>query len=115
MLKTIGLPILAFVVAAVLWVSQCSGPKPMLVGSPQVEPPDQPGDPYRVRTTVRNSGPGHGEVRVTVRLIDSASGEAYQKDDTLQLQPSETARVVVEIPAPPSDYEPDVEVESPPR
>jgi hypothetical protein len=115
MLRTIVAPVAAFILAAVLWVSQCSGPKPSVVGRPRVAVPEQPGDPYRVEGTIRNDGPGHGEVRVSFRLIDRASGEAYQKDDDVQLERGETARASVEIPAPPADYEAEIEAQYPPR
>lgn len=115
MVRAIVLPILAFAVAAVLWVGQCSGPQPTVVGAPRVEEPEQPGDRYKVEATVQNGGFGQGEVRVVVRLVEKDSGEAYRKDEPLQLERGETARVVVELPAPPGEYEPEVEVEYPPR
>jgi hypothetical protein len=115
MLRITAASIVAFVVAAVLWVSQCSGPKPSVVGQPRVMAPEQPGDPYRVEGTIRNDGPGHGEVRVTFRLVDKSSGEAYQKDDELQLEGRQTARAVVDMPAPPGDYAAEIEAQYPPR
>jgi hypothetical protein len=114
-LRIIAVPIVAFVLAAVLWVSQCSGPRPSVVGQPRVTAPEQPGDPYRVEGTIRNDGPGHGEVRLSFRLIDKASGEAYQKEDELQLEGGQTARAVVEMPAPPGDYAAEIEAQYPPR
>jgi hypothetical protein len=113
-LRAMVVPIATFAVLAVLWVTQCSGPRPTVIGAPQVQAPARPGDPLRVQATVRNDGPGHGEVRVTFRLRDPASGEAYQDDETVQLDRGETARVVGEIRAPPGSYEPEVQVEYPP-
>jgi hypothetical protein len=111
----VGLLSILAVVLATLWVSQCSGPKPSVVGSARVEAPQQPGDPYRVEASIRNDGPGHGEARVTFRLIDAGAGAAYQKDEPVELERGETARVVVEIPAPPGDYAADVDVQYPPE
>ena len=115
MLRSIAFSILGFVAASALWVSQCSGPKPVFIGAPRVDSPQQPGDPYRVEATIRNEGLGHGEARVTFRLVDQASHEAYLKDEPIQLERGETAHVIVEILAPPADYQPRVDVEYPPR
>src|SRR5689334_6177664 len=115
MLRTIVLAVVAFALSAVLWVSQCSGPRPIVVGAPRVQAPVQPGDKYTVETTIRNQGKGHGEVHVTVRLISEDSPAVYQQDESVQLQENEEVRSVVEIPAPPGTYDPQVEVEYPPR
>src|SRR5215208_4023872 len=109
----IGLVVFGMVMA--LWVTQCSGPRPVVVGEPMVRAPDQPGEPYQVEARITNEGPGHGEVRVIVRLENRSTGQAYQKDETLELDRGEDARVVVEINAPPADYAPHVQVEYPPR
>jgi hypothetical protein len=109
------LGVVVFGIAIALWVTQCSGPRPMLVGEPTVRAPDQPAEPYHVEAHIANEGPGHGEVRVMFRLENRATGQAYQKDEMLELDRGEDARVVVEINAPPADYEPRVEVEYPPR
>jgi hypothetical protein len=106
--------VLVAVALAAMWVSQCSGPRPELVGSPAVRPPAQPGQAYRVEATVRNAGPGHGQVQVVVRLRDRATGRSYQRNDTAQLESGEQTSVVVEIFAPPGDYEPNIEVSYPP-
>jgi hypothetical protein len=108
-------PLLAALASAVLWVANCSGPQPSVVGGVQLEDPSGPGEPYHVQTTVRNAGPGHGQVNVTFRLHDPATGQTFQGDRQVQLEGGETARVVAEILAPPGSYEPDVEVEYPPR
>ena len=115
MVRSVTLIVLAYGIAAALWVSQCSGPKPVVVGTPDVEAPEQPGYLYRVTAIVRNDGVGHGEAKATFRLLEKSSGQAYQQETSVQLDRGETARVVVEIPAPPGSYEPDVEVEYPPR
>ncbi len=102
------------VVLLVLWVTQCSGPRPEVVGSPQLRAPESPGQPYVVDARVRNGGPGHGQVQVTARLRDTATGQAYQRDEQVQLEPGEDARVAIEVQAPLGEYQPDLEVTYPP-
>jgi hypothetical protein len=102
------------VALAVLWVVNCSGPRPA-VSDVSVSPPSAPGAPHRVQATVRNQGPGHGQVSVSVRLVDPAAQQTYQEDRKLALEAHETTRLVAEIHAPPGDYVPRVEVEYPPR
>jgi hypothetical protein len=115
MVRTVLLPVLGFAIVAGLWVSQCSGPKPTVVDGAHIEAPEQPGDPYKLNATIRNDGPGHGEVRVTFRLIDAASDAAFQKGEHVQLERNETARVVVEISAPPATYRSEVVADYPPE
>ena len=112
---------LAFLMALVgvgcitaLWVGQCSGPRAAVDGLPTVLAPEQPGQPYRVVAAIRNTGPGHGEVQVTFRLRDRATGQTYQHIDRAQLEPGSLIQVVAEIPALPGDYEPSVQVDYPP-
>ncbi len=107
----VGVVVAAAIIGS--WVSQCSGPRPELVGSATVRSPQQPGDAYHVEAAVRNSGPGHGEVQVTARLRDRASGRAYQRDERVQLERGEQTNVVIEIFAPPGEYEPQVDVQYP--
>ena len=102
------------VVLVGLWINRCSGPRPEVVGAPIVRAPQAPGEPYHVETTVRNLGPGHGEVQLTVRLRDAASGRGYEREETAQLEAGEQVSVVAEIFAPPGTYEPQVEVTYPP-
>jgi hypothetical protein len=97
-----------------LWVARCSGPWPVVDGPPLVRAPQQPGQPYQVEATIRNTGPGHGEVQVTFSLRDRASGKTYQHIDRAQLEAGEVAHLAVEIPAPPGDYESTVHVDYPP-
>jgi hypothetical protein len=115
MIRGTLLSMVAFGLAAMLWVAQCSGPRPVVVGPAQIHAPDQPGSAYHVEARIRNEGPGHGEARATFRLIDGTSGEAYQKDVDVELEPGETARVVAEIAAPPAAYRSQVEVKYPPE
>jgi hypothetical protein len=102
----------ALVVA--LWVVQCSGPRPDVVGSPTVRPPDESGQPYVVEVNVRNSGPGHGQVQVIARIRDRATGRTYQKTEQAQLEAGEETRLAIDIDAPEGEYEPRIEVEYPP-
>lgn len=105
---------LAFAVLIALWISQCSGPRAELVGAPTVRPPAQPGGAYQVEATLRNAGPGHGEIQAVLRLRERATGRAYQVAETAQLERGELASLVVEIFAPPGDYAPEVELNYPP-
>ncbi|HEU0026903.1 MAG TPA: hypothetical protein VFQ25_07280 [Ktedonobacterales bacterium] len=97
-----------------LWVVNCSGPRPV-ASDPRVEAPLRAGDPYHVTALVSNEGPGHGEARVTFRLRDTQTGRVYQQIASVTLDPDETIVVGVDIAAPPSQYEPIVEAEYPPR
>jgi hypothetical protein len=97
-----------------LWVSQCSGPRPVVDSAPVVLPPEQPGQPYRVDVAIRNAGPGHGEVQVTFSLRERTTGKTYQRIDHAQLESGDLTHVAVEIPAPQGDYEPAVQVDYPP-
>lgn len=109
-----GVPLLVAVVAAVLWVAQCSGPRPV-VEDVRLEPPTVADGPYRVEANVTNAGRGHGEVAVTIKLQDQASGRTFQTDRKLDLEDHETTRVIADIPAPPATYTPTVEALYPPR
>lgn len=106
--------LIAVVAAAFLWAANCSGPRPSVLSTRLFEP-EQPGDPYRIEATVRNGGPGHGEVNLLFGLVDPAGGPPYLETKQVQLAPGETARVVAEVPAPEGNYQPKVEVEYPPR
>jgi hypothetical protein len=99
-----------------LWVANCSGPQPIVdQASVRLVEPSNEGTPYRVEAVLRNRGRGQGEVTVHVRLRDRASGVAVQKDEQVDLDPHQSTLVVVEVPAPPSTYVPEVEAEYPPR
>jgi hypothetical protein len=112
LVAVIGL--IAIVCVVALWVSQCSGPRPVVEGEPVVFAPDQPGQPYRVEATILNTGPGHGEVEVTFNLRDATTGRQYQQIEHAQLEPGRAVRLAVEIPAAPGTYVPSVQVEYPP-
>ena len=72
-------------------------------------PPSSDGAPYRVEATIRNTGRGHGEVAVTVRLRDDRAGRSVETDRKLDLEEHETTLLVADVPAPPCEYTPDVE------
>ncbi len=97
-----------------LWILNCSGPQPQVLDV-QLIGPLGPGQPYRVEATVSNRGRGHGEVAVTFRLRDRTTRQTVEEERRAQLQPGETVRVAALILAPPGSYEPEVQVEYPPR
>ena len=70
-------PVLLLVVATALWITNCSGPRPV-ASDPRVEAPTTPGKPYHVTARVHNDGPGHGQVRVVFQLRDIHTGRVYQ-------------------------------------
>jgi hypothetical protein len=106
--------LVAVVCVTALWVSQCSGPSAVVDGQPVVVAPEQPGQPYRVEASIRNTGPGHGEVEVTFSLRDTATGQIYQQIEHAQLEPHSLIRLAVEMPAAPGNYAPSVQVKYPP-
>jgi hypothetical protein len=107
-------PIGVAAVLGVLWVAQCSGPQAEVVSVELVEPARK-GAPYQVHAMLRNEGPGHGEVNVTARLRERASGRTVQQERKAHLREKETTLVVVEVPAPRGSYTPEVEVDYPPQ
>lgn len=111
--RTIG-PLALLLVLAGLWVANCSGPRPS-VADVQVTAPRAEGEPYLVGALIRNEGRGHGEVKVSFRLRDRASGQTVEQGAKVDLEDGETTRLVVEIQAPPGDYAPMVEAIYPPR
>ena len=110
LMLTVGL----LIAVPVLWVLKCSGPEPT-VGDLRMVPPPGEGAPYLVEALVRNSGPGHGQVAVTFRLVDRKTGHTVEEDRKAQLEPGEASWVSAQIYAPPSEYEPHVEVSYPAR
>ena len=106
-----GLALVAALV--VLWVFNCSGPRPSVSDVRLIEPRSA-GDPYRLEATVRNDGRGHGQVDLIFQLRDRASGRVVQEEQKAILEPDETTLAVAEILAPPGDYTPEVEAQYPP-
>jgi hypothetical protein len=101
-------------VTLALWIANCSGPQPR-VSDIRLQAPAGEGEPYAVQAVVENRGWGEGEVGITARLRDRASGRTLQQDESLHLQKGEVAQVLVLIAAPKADYTPELEAEYPPR
>jgi hypothetical protein len=110
----LSLGLLVTIVLTVLWVSECTGPRPV-VGDVRLDPPASEGAPYRVEASVTNTGRGHGEVAVTIRLRDESSDRSVQTDRRIELDEHETTRIIADIVAPTATYTPDVEAIYPPR
>ncbi|HEU5440545.1 MAG TPA: hypothetical protein VFU88_14770 [Ktedonobacterales bacterium] len=107
------LPFLLLLGMAALWVTNCSGPRPV-VSDPQVEAPTAPDKPYYVTVRVQNDSPGHGQVQLVFRLRDIHSGHVYQQSEQVTLRSGETAVVGVDISAPSGEYQPNVTASYPP-
>lgn len=101
-------------VALALWVTNCSGPQPR-VSDVRLRPPAGEGQPYAVEAVVANRGWGEGEVGLTARLLNRASGRTVQQDQTLHLRRGEVAEVEVLLATPRAEYTPELEAEYPPR
>lgn len=106
--------VVAFVVVCFLWIVNCSGPRPSW-SQLQVQPPSGASQSYQVTLDVTNSGPGHGEVDVVVRLKSKATGKTYEQDQTVTLESGETSVVTLQVNAPPGQYTTQVDLEYPPR
>lgn len=94
----------------------CYGPKPVVVGQ-ELRPPTAPGAPYTLVVTLENRNGGAGQAQVTARLRAAGDGTtAAQATETVQLEPHETAHLVIELrPPAPGDYQATVEAEYPPQ
>jgi hypothetical protein len=96
-------------------LTACLGPKPSVV-EVQKQPPAAPSDPYRIQVVIQNTGPGDGQVAVSVRLVDKRTQQTVVYDDQeVQLDKDERQSVNFEetLPpnAPPADQI-DVQVEA---
>jgi hypothetical protein len=79
----------------------CLGPKPGIVDV-QKQSPTSPGDPYRVQVLVANTGPGDGQVEVSLRLVDKRTQETIRYDSQdVQLDKDERQHVDFEEMLPP--------------
>ncbi|HEU5348250.1 MAG TPA: hypothetical protein VFU63_06525 [Ktedonobacterales bacterium] len=107
------LPVLILLGISALWVTNCSGPRPV-VSNLRIEAPSAADKPYRVTARVWNDGPGHGQVEVIFRLRDTSSGHIYQQSEQVTLRSGEAVIVSVDISAPPGNYKPDVIASYPP-
>ncbi len=99
--------------AVALWVLNCSGPRPTVSGT-RVQAPQRAGDPYQMTASVRDDGPGHGQVDVLFRLRDTRTGMIYQATEKVTLSAGETVVVTASINAPQSHYDASVEADYPP-
>lgn len=85
-----------------LGLAGCLGPKPSVVDVQQ-QPPTAPGDPYRVQVLIANTGPGDGQVEVSVRLVDKRTQQTISYDaQQVQLDKDERQSVNFEEPLPPN-------------
>jgi len=95
---------------ALLALSGCLGPKPVLRGY-EVEPPAAGSDqPYKIDATIANEGPGAGQVEVEVNMSNKQTGEFLAKENKeVEMQMDEIVHVLIEIDLPPSaqDLNPD--------
>jgi hypothetical protein len=91
-------------------VAACAGPRvdvsaiQLGAGAPGV---------VRVEAVVHNRG-GAGEVKATARLRDRTNGAVYVASRAIELEASDSVRVIVDVPAPSGDYAPAVAVSFPP-
>ena len=107
------LPIAAVVLLAVS-TAACFGPKPTVL-SHELEPPEQPGQPWVIYVTVENRSRGEGQVAVTARLIDPATRDVLAENEvTAQFRGHETITVAIELqPQTAGPFEEQVEAEYP--
>ena len=101
------------VAGMVLWVANCSGPRPEVVGKMQIEPQGV-SESYRVEAGIRNAGWGHGQVKVQILMRDHSAGRTYSAEQRLELEAGGNILVTAEIPAVPGNYELEVNVSYPP-
>lgn len=101
-------------VTACLWVRHCAGPIPRLVELRATAPHDGEKN-WTLDATIENRGPGEGEIAVSFRLIDPASGEVWERSAESDLLRGRTSHVVVGIDAPARTLVPSAELDYPPR
>ena len=104
----------AIALITIFWITSCAGPKPTVVEA-TFDPPAAAGQPYHLRALVENGGGGRGEVGITFRMKDQASGRIYEEQSTLTLKPHEQALAVAQLALPAGDYTLKVEAEYPPQ
>lgn len=106
--------LIAAIVVLGVTAAACFGPKPTVL-SHELEPPEQPGQPWVMYATVENRGRGEGQVAVTARLIDPTTGDVLAENEvTAQFRSHETITVAIDL-QPPMDgpFEERVEAEYP--
>jgi hypothetical protein len=92
--------------AVIALAAACAGPRIRVAGA-AAEPSPQPGCTRVIATLVNASG-GEGDVKVTARVRDRASGRAFSFTRSVSVRGHDTIDVVIDVPAPPGDYTPEV-------
>lgn len=96
------------------WTRQCVGPEPA-VKETRVQPPEQPGQPYVIEATIKNSGDGDGSVDIEARLIEKQTRKSYATNSSIYLHAGETVVVSLDVNAPEGDYDARVRAQYPQR
>jgi hypothetical protein len=104
------LTILLVAAAFALAVRACAGPRPRVAASWLEQAPGG----WVAAARVRNAG-GEGEIQVTFRLRDRATGRSIPAEATAHVQDGEEVEVRVWVPAPPGSWSLEAESEYPPR
>lgn len=99
-------------VLVVLWVVNCSGPRPEVTGV-ELREPEQEGDPYVALATIRNRMRGPGEVRVEVSLRGE-DGRVFSKSETTEIGGHGELTLTFEFPLPEGEYKATADVSYPP-
>jgi hypothetical protein len=89
----------------------CAGPR-VEVLSVRAQPPS--GGLVRVEVLLRNEG-GRGEVKVTARLRARGTGRTFVASRGLELERHGTLDAIVDVPAPPGQYEVSAAADYPPE
>lgn len=87
---------------------------PVIVSNVRLTAPTTDDAPYRIEATISHNTPG-GPAGISFRLRNRASGEIIQSNGQVQLAPGVALVAVGEVQAPRADYQPEVEVQYPPR
>jgi hypothetical protein len=110
-----GLGVSALIAAAgVLWVGNCSGPRPE-VADVTVEASESPDHAYRISVVIINKGRNGGEVTVLFELVSREDGRVTRARENIEIEANETLTVSTEISAPPGAYDARAKVDYPPR
>ena len=96
------LPTVVLLVLLAGTLAGCLGPKPRVV-EVQTQPPAGQNDPYRIQVLIENTGPGDGQVEVSVRLVNKQTQQTILYDEQdVQLDKDERQSVNFEESLPPS-------------
>jgi len=102
--------LIAAAMAALL--AGCAGPRAKATDA-RVRPSMRAG--YQRVEVVLVNGAGRGQVAVTARLRNTATGRIVTKTQAVDVDPHDRTDVAMEVPAPPGDYAVSVSVDYPPR